>query len=103
MAEGWTCPKCGCVYAPYMPECTRCNNPERCAITTTTIPAPEERCPGCGGPRWGASLTGCPMGWHYGTTCGEADHAGQLGGAPRGVPRLRTLPCGLLGGVLNDG
>lgn len=23
--KGWICPKCGRVYAPYMPECQHCN------------------------------------------------------------------------------
>jgi len=21
---GWVCPKCGCVYAPFVPQCTSC-------------------------------------------------------------------------------
>lgn len=24
--QGWECPKCGSVYAPFMMECSRCNN-----------------------------------------------------------------------------
>lgn len=25
MKEGWVCPKCGSVYAPWVPSCRRCN------------------------------------------------------------------------------
>lgn len=25
--NGWTCPKCGSVYAPFVSECSRCNGP----------------------------------------------------------------------------
>lgn len=25
MNKGWICPKCGRVYAPYIPECQHCN------------------------------------------------------------------------------
>ena len=24
--QGWVCPKCDSVYAPYIPECSRCNS-----------------------------------------------------------------------------
>lgn len=26
MSEGWICPKCGSVYAPWVTECVRCGN-----------------------------------------------------------------------------
>lgn len=38
MNTGWICPKCGRVYAPFMCECTHCNNneikPDPCIITS---------------------------------------------------------------------
>lgn len=38
MSTGWICPKCGRVYAPFMCECTHCNNkeikPDPCIITS---------------------------------------------------------------------
>lgn len=34
--HGWTCPKCGRVYAPYVPECRECN--ERAGITLAKPP-----------------------------------------------------------------
>lgn len=39
MNEGWTCPKCGKVYAPFWIECTSCNN--KGAVITDT-PAKEK-------------------------------------------------------------
>lgn len=37
MSTGWICPKCGRVYAPFVFECTKCNNneikPDPCIIT----------------------------------------------------------------------
>ena len=30
-----------------------------------------DKCPACGGDRNSSPLTGCPMGSHYGTYCGE--------------------------------
>jgi uncharacterized OB-fold protein len=32
---GWTCPKCGAVYAPFATECTRCNPPLLNSYTVT--------------------------------------------------------------------
>lgn len=26
ITPGWVCPKCGSIYAPYTPECSRCNS-----------------------------------------------------------------------------
>jgi uncharacterized OB-fold protein len=31
--QGWTCPKCGRVWAPFVPSCAPCNNPPQ--VTTT--------------------------------------------------------------------
>ncbi len=34
--QGWECPKCGYVYAPYMTQCTNCNRPEHEKVSTNT-------------------------------------------------------------------
>ena len=36
MNNGWTCPKCGRVYAPFIPECQHCNR-ENKSISDTII------------------------------------------------------------------
>lgn len=33
--QGWQCPVCGYVYAPYYAECTNCNRPEHEKVKTT--------------------------------------------------------------------
>jgi hypothetical protein len=33
MREGWVCPKCGNVYAPFVEECFKCNPVEHVKIT----------------------------------------------------------------------
>lgn len=43
MSNGWVCPKCGRVYAPFKQECTHCNNSP---IITPKIP--KEFPPPCG-------------------------------------------------------
>lgn len=36
--QGWICPKCGCVYAPHVDECRRCNCGSNNTIDTKTSP-----------------------------------------------------------------
>ena len=36
MSNGWQCPKCGYVWAPYYPSCDNCNRPEHEKVVTTT-------------------------------------------------------------------
>ena len=36
MNNGWICPKCGRVYAPFIPECQHCNR-ENKSISSTII------------------------------------------------------------------
>lgn len=36
MNNGWICPKCGRVYAPFIPECQYCNKEVK-SISVTTI------------------------------------------------------------------
>jgi hypothetical protein len=39
--NGWTCPKCGACYAPFIGECHRCNSPNTTQIATGTgVPFP---------------------------------------------------------------
>jgi hypothetical protein len=43
---GWTCPKCGACYAPFIAECHRCNAPHpvnRGSDTTATPWPPPEK------------------------------------------------------------
>lgn len=63
---GWTCPKCGRCYAPWITECWPCNN---VSVAMTTIPVPADLCPSCRQTRAAPALTGCPMGSHYEATC----------------------------------
>jgi len=91
--EGWICPRCRRVYGPFVKMCEYCK-PEISTKDTIGVEdfigrlswlgaidarAPRtqvpqswggESCPGCGGPRWAGPQSGCPQGWHYGTTCG---------------------------------
>jgi len=36
--QGWVCPNCGNVYAPWMPECTKCNAGYSPATTGGSFP-----------------------------------------------------------------
>lgn len=36
--QGWTCPKCGRVYAPFISECYACNQAATYSVPTTTPP-----------------------------------------------------------------
>lgn len=36
--QGWECPKCRAVYAPFMPMCTRCSNPPARLASPATSP-----------------------------------------------------------------
>lgn len=38
--QGWECPKCGGVYAPWVAQCTTCSNKNTRSWTTTTIRDP---------------------------------------------------------------
>lgn len=61
--EGWTCPRCGRCYAPFVSECAHCN-----AVTVgvpSTTSSPPDRCPACGGTRFETPKTGCGR-FHYG-------------------------------------
>ena len=45
MQEGWVCPKCGNVYAPFVSKCVRCNCPTNAPTSTplqTGEPIPRE-------------------------------------------------------------
>lgn len=35
--QGWECPKCGRVYAPFMTQCTACPQPIETAAATTFV------------------------------------------------------------------
>jgi len=37
---GWTCPKCGACYAPFIAECHRCNSPSPIQSSTGTTAFP---------------------------------------------------------------
>lgn len=39
--QGWVCPKCGRVYAPFTPMCLYCGGEESVSIPTTTGTPPE--------------------------------------------------------------
>lgn len=43
--EGWMCPKCGCVFAPFVTECYRCNGAKKViedsGTTTPTTSKPQ--------------------------------------------------------------
>ena len=75
MAEGWRCPICESVYAPWMAQCTRCppkvmvdrmTTPHETA--TNWVPSLTGRCPSCGGFPNAPMGTGCPSGSHYSIT-----------------------------------
>jgi len=75
MAEGWRCPTCETVYAPWVARCMRC--PPRIGTDTGAIPHETGtnvahivtgRCPACGGVPNAPMGTGCPPGSHYSTT-----------------------------------
>jgi hypothetical protein len=34
MSKGWECVLCGCIYAPWVPECWRCNKDKRLTYDT---------------------------------------------------------------------
>jgi len=40
---GWICPKCGAVYAPYMPYCTNCKGTMVTYIYDTNVTTDEEK------------------------------------------------------------
>jgi len=60
---GWACPKCGAVYAPFVPEC------RRCAPYTSSAQSsewPQRPAPG---------TTGCPLSEPTLVTCSSDDPA----------------------------
>ena len=38
MSQGWECPKCNRVYAPFMMECPKCNVPTKTVHDLTDVP-----------------------------------------------------------------
>lgn len=66
--RGWQCPGCDRCFSPVVGMCPFCGPAQE--AETTTVPD-ALTCPGCGGSRLNAPLTGCPPGSHYTTTTGH--------------------------------
>jgi hypothetical protein len=78
--EGWVCPSCQRVYAPFVTECAACNHAATKG-SQQVYPRPGG-CPGCGGDRSQPALTGCPPGAHDGTHCIATPGGGSTTSAP---------------------
>ena len=53
--QGWSCPRCGKVFAPFIPECKSCN--EQVARDSRPVPTMSNKCLVCGGDHGGLQ---CP-------------------------------------------
>jgi hypothetical protein len=56
MAQGWECPKCGGVYAPFVHQCDRCTLPP---MTVSNISSVTTICLFCGGNQNMPPRSGC--------------------------------------------
>lgn len=67
--EGWRCPGCGRCYSPFVMRCEVCGGSGLFEPRLTYRSRGATTCPSCGRPRATPAGTGCPPGWHDGSSC----------------------------------